>query len=297
MAKSTVYSSISSNKIKSLLYILFFFMLIILVGTLVGQFMGYGMSFVGVMLVISGVISFVSYYYSDKIVLSMSHAKQIEKKDNPRLYRVVENMSIAAGLPMPKVYIMQEAAPNAFATGRDPKHAAVAATTGLLDLLNDSELEGVMAHEMSHVKNYDTRLMAIVAVLAGSIAIISDMFMRNMLFSDNDNRGGLAMLLAIVAAVLAPIAAMLIQLAVSRKREFLADSSGVLLTRYPDGLASALEKISSYNRPMHHVSSATAHLYIENPFGADRGRKTSWLVSLFSTHPPVEERIKALRAL
>ncbi len=297
MAKTTAYSSVTSNKIKSILYLVFFFVLFVLVGTFIGRFLGYGLSFVGVMLIISGIISFVSYYYSDKIVLSISHAKQIEKKDNPRLYRIVENMSIAAGLPMPRVYIMQEAAPNAFATGRDPKHAAVAATTGLLDLLNDSELEGVMAHEMSHVKNYDTRLMAIVAVLAGSIAIISDMFMRNMLFSDNDNRGGVTMLLAIVAAILAPIAAMLIQLAVSRKREFLADSSGVLLTRYPEGLASALEKISSYNRPMHHVSSATAHLYIENPFGADRGRKTSWLVSLFSTHPPVEERIKALRAL
>lgn len=301
MAKSNVYSSITSNKIKSILYLVFFFVLIALLGTFVGRFMGYGLSFVGVMLIVSGAISFVSYYYSDKIVLSIAGARQIEKKDNPRLYRVVENMSVATGLPMPRVYIIPDHAPNAFATGRDPKHAAVAATTGILDILKDAELEGVMAHEMSHVKNYDTRLMAIVAVLAGSIAIISDMFLRNLFFSSNDrdsrSNGNVMMLLALVAAVLAPIAATLIQLAVSRKREFLADADAALLTRYPEGLASALEKISAYSRPMQHASNATAHLYIENPFGADRGKKTFWLVSLFSTHPPVEERIKILRSL
>lgn len=301
MAKSTVYSSITSNKVKSILYLIFFFVLFVLVGTFIGRFLGYGLSFVGVMLIISGIISFVSYYYSDKIVLSIAGAKQIEKKDNPRLYRIVENMSVATGLPMPRVYVIPDHAPNAFATGRDPKHAAVAATTGILDILKDAELEGVMAHEMSHVKNYDTRLMAIVAVLAGSIALISDMFLRNLFFSsgDSDSRsnGNVMMLLALVAAILAPIAATLIQLAVSRKREFLADADAALITRYPEGLASALEKISAYSRPMKHASNATAHLYIENPFGADRGRKTSWLVSLFSTHPPVEERIKILRSL
>ena len=304
MEKENVYSTISSNKWKSVLYIFFFFLLFILVGTLVGRYLGYGLSFAGIMLIISGVMSFVSYYYSDKIVLSISGARQIQKEDNPRLYRVVENMSIASGLPMPRVYEIADPAPNAFATGRDPKHAAVAATTGLLDILKDSELEGVMAHEMSHVKNFDTRLMAIVAVLAGSIAILSDIFFRSMLFSslgggrDNKNSGGgLFLILTLVAAILAPIAATLIQLAVSRKREFLADADGALLTRYPEGLASALEKIASYKKPMKRASNATAHLYIENPFGADSGKKKSWFVSLFSTHPPVEERVNALRSM
>lgn len=304
ISQSNIYSTVSSNKWKSFFYILFFFILVVLVGTLIGRAMGYGLSFAGIMLIISGVMSFVSYYYSDKIVLSTTGARVIKKNDNPRLYRAVENMSIASGLPMPRVCIIQDPAPNAFATGRDPKHSAVAVTTGLLDQLSDTELEAVIAHEMSHIKNFDTRLMGIVAILAGSLALLSDIFFRQMFFSSimgggrsNDRGGGLFLVLAIVAAILAPIAATLIQLAISRKREFLADADASLLTRYPEGLASALEKISNYSKPMKHASNATAHLYIENPFGADRGKKSSWFVNLFSTHPPVQERIKVLRSL
>lgn len=277
-------------------FILFFF----IVSFVLGKALGYGLSFAGVILIISGFISFGSYFYSDKLVIASSGAKPADKKSYHDLYTAVEDMAIAAGEPMPKVYVVDDPSPNAFATGRSPKHAAVVATTGLLAILKKAELEGVIGHEMSHVKNYDTRLMGVVAILVGSIVILSDVFMRSLWFRDRDdnNRGnGILMLVAIVAAILAPIAAMLIQLAVSRRREFLADANGALLTRYPEGLASALEKIAASSRPLKHASNATAHLYIENPFKADTGKKTSWLVNLFSTHPPVEERIKILRSM
>lgn len=263
--------------------------------------MGYGLSFAGIMLIVSGLVSFFSYFYSDKMVLSMSGAKPATKEEYRDLYTIVENLSIASGLPMPKVYIINDPAPNAFATGRDPKHAVVAATTGILQLLNKSELEGVIGHEMSHVKNYDTRLMSVVAILVGSLAILSDVFFRSMWLGglkddDRDSKAnGIIMLISIVLAILAPIIASLIQLAISRKREFLADASGALLTRYPDALANALEKIADDKHVLKHANNATASLYFENPFKADTGKKTSWLVKLFSTHPPVEERIKALR--
>lgn len=273
---------------------------------LASQYFGLGTGFVGIMLIISGLMSFSSYYYSDKIVLSMSGAKQIKKQDNPLLYNTVQNLSIAAGIPMPRVYIVQDSAMNAFATGRDPKHAAVAATTGILEKLDKRELEGVIGHELSHVKNYDTRLMGIVSILAGSIAIIADFFMRSMFWgsiggnSKDENKGGngYMLILAIIASILAPIAATLIQLSISRKREFLADASGALLTRYPEGLATALLKISGDPNVLKTASNATAHLYFENPFKADTGKKQrSFLANLFSTHPPVEERVKALRSM
>lgn len=260
--------------------------------------MGYGLSFAGIMLIISGVITFISYYYSDKMVLSMSNAKPASKDEYRDLYTIVENLSIASGLPMPKVYVIEDPAPNAFATGRDPKHAVVAATTGILSLLKKSELEGVIGHELSHVKNYDTRLMSIVAILVGSLAILSDVFFRSMFFggSDDNKKGnGIFILIALVLAILAPIVATIIQLAVSRRREFLADADGALLTRYPDGLADALLKISEDRHMLKHANNATASLYFENPFKADTGKKTSWLVNMFSTHPPVEARVKALR--
>lgn len=296
----SIYSSISQNKWKTWVIMLLFVIFITTVAYVFGEASGYGLSYAGFALIIAGLMSLGSYYYSDKIVLATSGAKPIAKKDNPELFRIVENLTIASGLPMPKIYIINDPSPNAFATGRDPNHAVVAATTGILDRLNKAELEGVIAHELSHVKNFDIRLMAIVAVLVGFVAIIADIFMRSMWyggFGDRDNKRtqGIFLLLGIIFAILSPIVATLIQLAVSRKREFLADASGVLLTRYPEGLASALEKISSYPKPMRNATNATAHLFITNPF-KDKSA-TSWFASLFNTHPPVEERIKILRSM
>lgn len=272
-----------------------------------GRSLGYGLSLVGVVLIISGLMSFVSYYYSDKIVLSMSGAKIADEKKHRNLIESVENLSIASGIPMPKVYVIEDLAPNAFATGRDPHHATVCATTGLLEKLSKSELEGVIGHELSHVKNYDTRLMGVVSILAGSLAILADFFLRSLFWggiggnrnSDrNSNSNALFIILGLVAAILAPIAATVIQLAISRRREFLADADSALLTRYPEGLARALEKIASDRNILKSASNATAHLYIENPFKTDTSRKSkSFLAGLFSTHPPIEERIKILRSM
>lgn len=281
-----------------ILFVVFF----LTVSYFLGRALGYGLSFAGIMLIISGLISFISYYNSDKIVLSMSGAKPADKKSYRELYTTVENLSIASGLAMPRVYVIEDPSPNAFATGRDPKHAAVAATTGLLTKLKDAELEGVIAHELSHVKNYDTRLMGVVAILVGSIAILADVFMRSLWLGgrNNDRRSGnqIFLLIGIIAAIIAPIAAMLIQLAVSRRREYLADADGALLTRYPDGLADALSKIAADQTPLKHAHTGTAHLYIENPYKSDsKVAKGNWLVNLFSTHPLVDDRIKILRAM
>lgn len=269
------------------------------VSYVLGQAQGYGMSWAGIMLIISGLISFISYYNSDKIVLSMSGAKLADKKTYRILYTTVENLSIGAGIPMPKVYVVEDPAPNAFATGRDPKHAAVAVTSGLLEKLEKIELEGVIGHELSHIGNYDTRLMGIVSILVGSIAILADVFLRSMFWGgdrDRDSRGNqIFMIIGIVAAILAPIAATLIQLAVSRRREYLADASGALLTRYPDGLADALLKIAADPRPLKHASNATAHFYIENPFKGKAAK--SFMTGLFSTHPPVADRVQRLRKM
>jgi heat shock protein HtpX len=235
-----------------------------------------------------------SYWYSDKIVIKLTGAKKIEKNDNPELWNIVENLSITAGLPMPKLYVVEDRVPNAFATGRDPEHSAVAVTTGLMDILDRSELEGVIAHELSHIGNRDILVSTVVVVLVGFVAIISDIFLRGALFGggDRNNRGGLLAIIGIVLAILAPVAATLIKLAVSRKREYLADSSGALLTRYPEGLASALEKISRYSGRMKKAHDATAHLYIANPFGSSASRG---IHKMFQTHPPVEDRVRALR--
>ncbi len=281
------------------------FLFVIFISTVVYVFskaLGYGPSLVGFALIISGIMSIGSYYYSDKLVLAISGAKKIEKKDNPELFNTVENLCIGAGLPKPNIYIIDDPSPNAFATGRNPNHAVVCVTTGLLQTLNKSELEGVTAHELSHVKNYDTRLMGIVSILVGFVAIISNIFFRSLWFGggrdsdrESSNAQSIFLIVGIVFAVLSPIAATLIQLAVSRKREFLADASGALLTRYPQGLASALEKISKYPKPLKTASNATAHLFIINPF---KGKDTKqWFSSLFDTHPPVEERIKILRSM
>ena len=239
-----------------------------------------------------------SYWYSDKIVLTLAGAKLAKREEYFDLYTSVENLSITAGLPMPKVYVVQDSAPNAFATGRDKDHAVVCATTGLLQILDKTELEGVIAHELSHVGNRDMLLSTVVVVLVGFITILADFFTRSLFFGnlnkdrDSDNKAGnILVIIGIILSILAPIFAVLIQLAISRKREFLADASGALLTRYPEGLANALKKISQYSRPMSHQSSAIAHLYIADPKGSRLGKKIS---GFFTTHPPVEERIKAL---
>lgn len=300
----TIYNQISSNKWKTYLMMGVFVLLFFVVSYFIGRALGYGLSFVGIFLIISGVMSFVSYYYSDKIVLSMSGAKQANRDEHRALFNSVENLCIASGMPKPKVYVINEAAPNAFATGRDPNHAVIASTTGLLSILSEAELEGVIGHELSHIKNYDTRLMGVVAILAGSIAIIADFFLRSLFWggiggrdNNRNSNNGLFLIIGIVAAILAPIAAMLIQFAVSRKREFLADASGALLTRHPEALARALEKIASDNHKMKNASNAIAHLYIENPFKTDSRKKVSFFANLFTTHPPAEERIRILRSM
>ncbi len=239
-----------------------------------------------------------SYWYSDKLVIKMTGAVPATKAEYPVLWNVVENLSITAGLPMPKLYVVHDPAPNAFATGRDPEHSAVAATTGILALLNQAELEGVMAHELSHVGNRDMLVSTVAVVLAGFIAILADFFMRAMLFGggDRDNKAGLVFLvLGVVGIILAPIAAQMIQLAISRKREYLADASGALLTRYPEGLASALEKIHAYAQPMQRANNATAHLFIADPFGGDSRGLRQKISGLFQTHPPAADRIRILR--
>lgn len=259
---------------------------------------GFGVSYALLASIFAIFSSVGSYFYSDKLILATTGAQKIRKEDNPDLYNIVENLTIAAGLPMPDIYIVNDPSPNAFATGRDPNHAVVAVTTGLLERLKKVELEGVIAHELSHIRNYDIRLMAIVAILVGFVAILADLFMRSFWFRDpdkneNNRSSGIFLFLGILFAILSPVIATLIQLAISRKREFLADASGALLTRYPDGLADALEKIAAYPIPTRSATLATAHLFFSNPFKEKKA--TSWLASLFNTHPPIEERIKILR--
>ena len=276
-----------------------FFLLIIGVGWLFAQaYQDSSILYIAVFF--SLFMNVLSYWFSDKIVIMLTRAKPAAKENFPELHRIVENLCITAGLPMPKIYYVDEAAPNAFATGRDPKHAVVAVTRGILERLDRSELEGVLAHELSHIGNRDMLVSTVAVVLAGFIAMLSDIFMRMLWWGGGrrrDNQGGhpIIFILAIAAAVLAPIAAMLMQLAISRKREFLADASGALLTRYPEGLASALEKISRDPTPLSVAQNATAHLWLDDPF---KGRsRTSFFHKLFMTHPPVEERIKALKSL
>jgi len=293
----TLYTHADSNIRKTWIYLTGFLVFIILIAWVVSYFLeSYLVLYIAV--VYSVIASFSSYWYSDKIVLALTGAKLIEKKDNPELYRLVENLSITAGLPAPKIYILQEAQPNAFATGRNPKHGVIAVTTGLLQRLERVELEGVIAHELAHIGNKDTLLQTLIVVLTGIIIIMTDFFFRIAFWggrrNSRDNKAGTIMFfVALALAILAPLLAMLIKMAISRKREFLADASGSLLTRYPEGLAKALEKISKDPNPMRVANNSTAHLFISSPF---RGKqKGSWLTKLFMTHPPIQERLNALR--
>jgi heat shock protein HtpX len=296
-----MYTEIASNKWKSVSLLLGFLLFVIGFGWLLSIY--YGNSSILVIAVAIAVgQAFASYFWSDSIALSMSGAQEAPRKEPfLTLHREVENLAITAGLPKPRVYVIDDSAPNAFATGRDPQHAAIAVTTGLLDKLDKNELEGVIAHELSHIGNYDIRVMTIVVVLVGVVSLLADFFLRSLWWGGNrrdrnNDSGNQFMLIAlVVAAVLAPLAATLIQLAVSRKREFLADATGSLMTRYPEGLASALEKISAHPQELKHMSSATNHLYIENPLPEEK--EQSFFVRIFSTHPPVAERIKRLRAM
>ncbi len=284
-----MYSQIAANKRKTF-YIMSLFVIIIgALGYAYGLWMG---NFNSLYFIFGFALlySIISYYSSSRVALAVNGAKQITKKDNPRLYRIVENLSIAVGLPMPKVYVIDDKAPNAFATGRDPKHASVAASTGLLDIMEDSELEAVMAHEMGHVQNYDIRVMMVVFACVSVIGLISDFFLRMVWWGgDDEGSSPLAIALALILAILAPLVAMLVQLAVSRRREFLADATSALTTRYPDGLISALKKLEKSGTSMKRQNSSTAHLFFANPL------KKKSFTKLFSTHPPIEERIAKLQ--
>lgn len=300
---NTAWDHVSSNIFKTYLIMFLFSIFAFGVVYIFTMAMGFGQTdLVGIMgfaLIFIGISNFISWYFSDKIVLAVSGAKPVSLNSNKSLYRTVENLCIAAGLPLPKIYIIDDSAPNAFATGRDPKHGVICFTTGILSKLNKQELEGVTAHELSHIGNRDTLMMSVVSVLVGTIALLADWYMRSLWFGgsnrDNDNRSGLFMVFGIIAAILAPIVATLIQLAVSRRREFLADASGILLTRYPQGLASALRKISSDKEPLEAANRGTAHLYIVNPLKGNQALEG--FAKLFSTHPAVEERIKALNEM
>lgn len=305
---ATIYSHKDSNIRKTWLLITVFLALIIAFGWFLSYwFKNPGILYIAVIFSVG--MSFASYWWSDKLVLAMSHATEVKKEAAPELYRIVENLSITAGLPVPKVYIIEERAMNAFATGRNPQHAVVAVTRGLLERLDRVELEGVLAHEMSHIGNRDMLLSTVIVVLAGIIVIAADFMMRHMLWGGlsggrRDSRGSgqahaIIMVIGLVVMIVAPILAQIIKLAISRKREFLADASGALLTRYPEGLARALEKISQDSVQISVANNATAHLFFENPFKGDRrhGEGVSWFARLFMTHPPVEERVKALRGI
>ncbi len=295
------YTEVSKNKAYSVLLIFVFLLIIIGFGFVASQYYG-SPALLLVAVVFSSVSALISYFFSAQITLAISHAKEINLKSQPELYRIVENLTIAGGLPMPRVYVIEDTAMNAFATGRNPKNAVVCVTTGLLSRLNQTELEGVLAHELSHIGNYDIRFMTLVVVLVGTITLLADWMLRASIFGghkrDNDSGGNnVLFIVGIVLAILSPIVGTLIQLAVSRKREFLADASGALLTRYPEGLASALEKIAGDKEPLEAANKATAHLYITNPLKDEKGNSSGWVSSLFNTHPPIEERIKRLREM
>jgi len=287
---ATVYTQQSKNIRNTWILMSLFFVIVIALGYFISYYYN-NPAILLIAIIFSLTMNVASYWWSANIVLTMSSAKEAKHDEYTDLYHLVENLSITAGLPMPKVYIINDSSPNAFATGRNKDNAVVAVTTGLLSLLNKTELEGVIAHELAHIGNRDILLQTIVVVLVGFVSILANIFMRSGGRGDSNNKkGSILMIIGIIFIILSPIFAKIIQLAISRKREFLADASGVLLTRYPEGLASALQKISGANIPMKNSNQAMAHLFISNPFGNSKKLFTS----LFSTHPPVEQRIKAL---
>ncbi len=295
-----LYEQRSSNIHRTWALVLGFLIVVIAVGYAISWYYGSpGILYIAIIIAVA--TNFYAYWASDTLVLSLNHARPASREEFFDFYTVTENLAITAGLPKPKLYVIDDPAPNAFATGRDENHAVVCATTGLLAMMTRPELEGVIAHELSHIKNRDILLMTIAVVLAGFVAIVADIFLRMSYWgggrnSDNKQGNAILMILAVVGIVLAPLAAKLIQLAVSRRREFLADASGALLTRFPEGLASALEKIGSYPMKMRSANTATAHLFIGDPFGVKREGMGDWIGKLFSTHPPIPDRIKALLA-
>lgn len=294
-----MYKQIASNKRKSALFIFLFVVLILAIGYIFGYVTDYGYSLV----VLAGIIAIgyglIGYYAGDKFILFISGAKEVTRENARPIYNLVENLCIASGLPVPKIYVIPDPSPNAFATGRDPKHASLALTSGLIEKLEKVELEGVVAHELSHIQNFDIRLASIVVMFVGMVVLLSNWFLRAGRFGfggrrrerEGGNLGLILFLVGLVLAIFAPLIARLIQFAISRKREFLADASSALMTRYPEGLARALEKISQDPHPLQRVNNTTAHLYISDPVR----QRTSWIQKLYATHPPIEERIKALR--
>jgi heat shock protein HtpX len=301
-----LYEQIASNKRKSALLIFFFVALLSLVGFAFAYLLQGGVVGFVIVAIIVVISSVVSYYNSDKVALAISHAKPADPQEYARYHNLVEGLCIASGLPKPRLYVIDDPAPNAFATGRNPKHAAVAVTTGLIEKMNRVELEGVLAHELSHIRNYDVLVMTLAVTMVGILALLSDVFLRALFWSggragrDNENNNPLGAILAIFGFVLlifAPLIAQLMQLAVSRRREYLADASGVQLTRYPPGLISALEKLKDDHTVIHSASKATAHLWIEEPLDTESGKAHTRFNNLFSTHPPLDDRIKALEAM
>jgi heat shock protein HtpX len=290
------FTEIENNKSKTIFIIMGFFALMVVVSYVVSLWMGKG-SFIGILgigLIFSGISSFVSYYYSDKLILTMSGAKEVIRKENPEIYNLVENLCIGTGLPTPKIYIIEDTALNAFATGRDPQNGVVCLTTGIISTLDKRELEGVIAHELAHIGNYDIRLSSIVSVLVGSIVFITDWVSHGLFWSSDEKEvSPLTLAVLILTIIAAPIVATLIQLSISRNREYLADATAASMTRYPEGLADALEKISGDREILEAANSATAHLYISNPLK----NSGNFIAGLFSTHPPIEERIKRLRQM
>ena len=296
-----MYEQIARNKWKSFFLIMFFLCLIFALSWVFGELTGLGPYGLAIAVIIAIAMTFGSYYASDKIVLAISRAKPVKKEDYPYLYNVVEGLAIAAGLPKPRCYIIDDTAPNAFASGRNPKNSVIVVTKGLLEKLNRAELEGVIAHEMAHIKNYDIRVQTLAVVMVGIVALLSDWILRTLFWgrgrrrSDSKGRGGaeIFIVVGLVLAILSPLIAQLLRLAISRKREFLADANGAFLTRYPPGLASALRKLAADREPLEAANKATAHLYIVNPLKDFKGKVNK----LFSTHPPVEERIAALEKM
>jgi heat shock protein HtpX len=296
MTRVNIYDQISGNKRMSYALFSVFFFISFILAFIISEYIGVGYLGVGVILFFAVVWMLFSYYYGDKAILTINHAREVKKGDYPYLFNSVEGISIAAGIPKPRVYVIDDPAPNAFATGRDPEHASVAVSTGLLERMNRLELEGVLAHELSHIKNYDIRYMMLVMVMIGLIGILSNMLVRMFFYgrgSRQNRRSGYLILIGIIFAIIAPIIAQVVRLAISRKREYMADASAALLTRYPQGLADALKKIARSDIPMTSANQDSAPLYIANPF---RGSK-DFFSNLFSTHPPITSRIKALESM